>query len=574
MKTEQEQISGVLANAFKLESAQIESLFETPADRSMGDLALPCFKLAGTLKRAPQQIAQEGAAALAGNLPDGVLEANAVGPYLNFRFDPGARARRVLGRILAEGENYGSSEIGAGRTIVLDFSSPNIAKPFNIGHLRSTVIGHATANLLKFLGYPCVRINHLGDWGTQFGKLMTAYEMWGSEVDLEGDDPIQALLDLYVRFHNEAEKDSSLEDRGRAWFKKLEDGDSEAERLWNRFKELSLKEFQRIYDRLGVEFDFWSGEAFYNDKMGRVIERLQEKGLLQESRGAKIVDLEPYGLNPVLIQRSDDATLYATRDLAAAYYRRETYNFHKNLYFVATQQNEHFQQVFKVLELLGETWAKDCVHVAFGMISFAEGTMSTRKGKVIFLEDVLDQAVERVKKIIEEKNPDLADPDKVAEQVGVGAIVFYDLSRRRIKDWTFDWNRILNFDGETGPYVMYSHARFRSILRKGEDRNFHAIATAEELDFGALDSEEGGALIQSLENFPDAVERAAEQYEPSILSQALVEISDRANKFYNAHHVLVEDAKVAGTRLLLVQAVATVLKGGLHLLGIEAPEEM
>lgn len=574
MKTEQEQLSSVLANAFKLETSQIETLFETPADRSMGDLALPCFKLAGTLKRAPQQIAQEGAAALAGNLPEGVLEANAVGPYLNFRFDPGARARRVLGRILAEGETYGSSDIGAGKTVVLDFSSPNIAKPFNIGHLRSTVIGHATANLLKYLGYPCVRINHLGDWGTQFGKLMTAYEMWGNDVDLEGHDPIQALLDLYVRFHNEAEKDPSLEDRGRAWFKKLEDGDPEAERLWKWFKELSLKEFQRIYDRLGVEFDHWSGEAFYNDKMGRVIDRLQEKGLLQESRGAKIVDLEPYGMNPVLIQRSDDATLYATRDLAAAYYRHETYNFHKNLYFVATQQNEHFQQVFKVLELLGEPWASDCVHVAFGMISFAEGTMSTRKGKVIFLEDVLDQAVERVKRIIAEKNPDLANPDKVAEQVGVGAIAFYDLSRRRIKDWTFDWNRILNFDGETGPYVMYSHARFRSILRKGEERGFSPASGADEIDFAALDSEEGEALIQSLENFPNAIERAAEQYEPSIVSQALVEVSDRANKFYNAHHVLVEDSRVAATRLLLVASVATVLKSGLNLLGIEAPQEM
>jgi len=572
--SEKEWISIQVSEALGLDARAVESLLEVPADRKMGDLALPCFRFAKELKKPPQEIARQAEAALQGRLSGAIVEVKATGPYLNFRFDPTFEHKRILGEILEKGERFGSSEIGAGKTVVLDFSSPNIAKPFGIGHLRSTVIGHAVSNLLSFLGYRCVRVNHLGDWGTQFGKLIVAYREWGGEVDLDGEDPIRSLLDLYVRFHREADGDPSLEDRAREWFKKLEEGDEEATRLWNWFKDLSLKEFQRIYSRLGVEFDSQAGESFYNDKMEAAIGLLQEKGLLQESRGAKIVDLEPYGLTPVLIQRSDDATLYATRDLAAAIYRHDTFRFHKSLYFVATQQNEHFRQVFKTLELLGFSWAQDCVHVPFGMIGFAEGTMSTRKGKLVFLEDVLDQAVERVKEIMAEKNPDLADRDRVAEQVGVGAIVFYDLWRRRIKDWTFDWNRILNFEGETGPYVMYSHARFRSILRKGAERGIRPLESADHLEASALDNDEAASLIQTLQAFPGAIERAAEQYEPSILTQALVDISDRANKFYNAHHVLVEDPQVAGTRLLLVRAVAILLKTGLNLIGIEAPEEM
>jgi arginyl-tRNA synthetase len=567
-------LAEILSPHWEMESSAIEPMFEVPSDRKKGDLALPCFQLAKVLRKAPPVIAAETLEKIQGDLPSGIGLARADGPYLNFFLDPAKAAVNLLSRIVAEGEGYGSSSIGNGKTMVLDFSSPNIAKPFSIGHLRSTVIGHATSNILSFLGYPCVRINHLGDWGTQFGKLMVAYKEWGSEVDLEGEKPIQALLDLYVRFHKLAEEDPSWDDRGREWFKRLEDGDEEATRLWNWFKSLSLKEFQRIYDRLGVEFDSWSGEAFYNDKMERVIESLRDKGLLVESRGAKIVDLEPYGMNPVLIQRSDDATLYATRDLAAAFYRHETYGFHRNLYFVATQQNEHFQQVFKVLELLGEEWAKDCVHVAFGLISFAEGTMSTRKGKVVFLEDVLNQAVERVEKIMEEKNPDLPDRRGIAEKIGVGAIVFYDLSRKRIKDWVFEWDRILNFDGETGPYVMYTHARFRSILRKARDQGLAPLSNPAELQWEALENDEAKALLHVLESFPAMVMRAGDQFEPSVVTQSIVDIADRANKFYNAHHVLVEDRAAAETRLLLVQSVATVLRTGLSLLGVDAPEEM
>lgn len=567
-------IARVLGSEWNLPAETVDALFEVPADRKKGDLALPCFRLAKDLKQAPPQISTRAAAVITESFPDRFSRVEAVGPYLNIFFDPRAGAVSILGRLISESDRFGSSSVGGQRTIILDYSSPNIAKPFSVGHLRSTVIGHAVGNILEFQGYKCVRINHLGDWGTQFGKLMVAYQMWGDSVDLEGESPIRALLDLYVKFHNAAETDAGLEDQAREWFKKLEDGESEAVRLWTWFRDLSIKEFERMYSRLGVHFDAYSGESFYNDKMQPVIERLECTGLLQESRGAKIVDLEPYGLTPVLIQRSDDATLYATRDLAAAFYRKATYQFHKNLYFVATQQNEHFKQVFKVLELLGEDWAADCVHVPFGLISFEEGVMSSRKGKVIFLEDVLDQAVERVDTIIAEKNPELARRAEIAEQVGVGAIRFYDLSRRRIKDWTFNWGRILNFDGETGPYVMYTHARMCSILRKAAAKGISPFEQAADIDFSSIDSEEARELLQEIETYPESIERAAEQYEPSILAQKLVDIADRANRFYNAHHVLVEEENVARTRLLLVQAVVTLLRSGLNLLGLSAPEEM
>ena len=569
------EIGRLAAEALGVEGSEVESLFEVPADRAMGDLALPCFRLAKALKKNPKEIAERLARGLAGKLPDSVAGMEAVGPYVNFRLDPFPRMKRLLAEIVEKGGRFGADEtVGAEKTVVLDFSSPNIAKPFSIGHLRSTVIGHATANIMEFLGYDCIRVNHLGDWGTQFGKLIAAYKLWGDDEALEGDFPIQALLALYIRFHQEAETDPALDDLGRGWFKRLEDGDPEAKALWERFHRASLAEFDKTYTRLGVRFDVYTGESFYNDKMEAVIRRLEEKGLLVESRGARIVDLEPYGMTPVVIQRSDDASLYATRDLAAAYYRRETYGFHKNLYFVATQQNEHFAQIFKVLELLGEPWAVDCVHVPFGMIRFPEGAMSTRKGNVVFLEKVLDQAIERVDRIMAEKNPDLPGRERVAEQVGIGAIVFYDLSRRRIKDWNFEWDLILNFDGETGPYVMYSHARLRSILRKAAERGIGPFESAENLDRSALDSEEAVGLLQSMESFQEALLRAAEGYEPSVLAQCLVDIADRSNRFYNAHHVLVEDERVARSRLLLVACVAQVLRTGLHLLGISAPEEM
>lgn len=569
-----ESLSLLVASYLETGADEIMALLEIPSDRKKGDLALPCFRLAGRLKKAPNVIANAITEHIQNHLPAAIQCVEAVGGYVNIRFDPAYRGKALLQSILDQGIRYGSTQVGAGKTIVLDYSSPNIAKPFSVGHLRSTVIGQAVGNLLEFQGYQCVRVNHLGDWGTQFGKLIVAFKKWGDEVDLEGDSPIKALLELYVRFHKVAEAETELEDQAREWFKKLEEGDSEAVAIWTHFRELSMKEFHRMYERLGVGFDSYDGEAFYNDKMQSVIDRLQEKGLLVESRGAKIVDLEPYGLTPLLIQRSDDASLYATRDLAAAYYRHNTYQFHKNLYFVATQQNEHFKQLIKTLELLGEPWARDCEHVAFGLISFAEGTMSTRKGKVIFLEDVLNQAVERVDKIIAEKNPDLTERGKVAEQVGIGAIRFYDLSRRRIKDWVFDWERILNFDGETGPYVMYSYARLMSILRKGVERGLQPFTSAEAGDFSALDNNEAADLLHTMESFSSSLARAAEQYEPSIMTQVLVDISDRSNRFYNAHHVLVEDEKVARTRLMLIACVATLLRTGLGLLGLAAPEEM
>lgn len=571
---EKEKLGAFIAEKLGLEPQLITPLLEIPSDPRMGDLALPCFKLAAQLRKSPVAIAESIEAACKQDLFPEIEQIEAVKGYVNIRLEFAYRASLLFQAILEQGERYGSSLQGEGKTVVLDYSSPNIAKPFSVGHLRSTVIGHAVANLLTFQGYECVRVNHLGDWGTQFGKLIVAYRLWGNEVDLDGESPIKALLELYVRFHKVAEEDPSLEDQAREWFRRLETGDTEAVEVWTRFKNLSLKEFERMYRRLGVTFDSYDGEAFYNDKMQAVIERLQTRGLLVESRGARIVDLEPYGLTPILIQRSDDASLYATRDLAAAYYRWETFHFHKNLYFVATQQNEHFKQLFKTLELLGETWAGDCEHVAFGLISFAEGTMSTRKGKVIFLEDVLDQAVERVDRIIAEKNPDLLNRAEIAELVGVGAIRFYDLSRRRIKDWTFDWDRILNFDGETGPYVMYSYARLRSILRKGRDKGLSPCSSIDDIDFRALDNPEAKDLIRVLEGFESHLQRAADQYEPSILAQTLVDIADQSNRFYNAHHVLVEESRAASTRLLLVACVATLLKTGLNLLGLSAPEEM
>jgi len=563
-----------VSNILEVESSEIESILEVPSDRSIGDLALPCFKLAKLLKKAPPAIAKSIESVLSEKLAGLVDSVQATGPYLNIRFDSNKRAIDLFRAIRSAGDRFGASNEGAGKTIVLDYSSPNIAKPFSVGHLRSTIIGNAIANILTFIGYDCVRVNHLGDWGTQFGKLIEAYKQWGSDSDLEGDSPIKALLSLYVRFHQEAEKDPSWEDRGREWFKKLEDGDEEAVRIWKWFRDLSLDEFNRIYKRLGVDFDSFDGESFYNDKMGPVIERLIEKDLLVESQGAKIVDLEPYGLTPLIIQRSDDASLYATRDLAASFYRHETYEFHKNLYIVATQQNEHFKQLFKTIELLGEDWAPDCVHVGFGLISLTAGVMQSRTGNVIFLEDVLDQAVERVDKIIAEKNPDLSNRSEVAEAVGVGAIIFYDFSRRRIKDWTFDWNRILNFDGETGPYVMYSHARIRSILRKAEQSGLQPMDRVEDIDWEALNNKEALEVINSLEDFPSRISSAALHYEPNLIAQALVDIADRSNRFYNAHHVLVEDEKIAQTRLLLIDCVASVLKTGLSLLGVAAPEEM
>ncbi len=549
-----------------LSASELEEMLEIPPDANMGDYALPCFKLAKTLRMAPPKIAAD----LLGKFqkPGWISKVEIAGGYLNFFVDHAFFAQSTLSAVCQQGERYGSSQMGEGRAVTIDYSSINIAKPFHIGHLSSTAIGHALYNIYNFLGFHCVGINHLGDWGTQFGKLIAAYKRWGSREDVEKRS-IQALLELYVRFHEEAKQDAALDDEGRAWFKKIEDGDEEALSIFGWFKELTLKEVSKVYDLLGIHFDSYAGESFYNDKMQPVIDELKAKNLLEESDGAQIVRLDDYELPPCLILRSDGATLYATRDLAAAFYRKKTYDFYKNLYVVAYQQNLHFRQLFQVLELMGADFAKDCVHVAFGMVSLADGTISTREGRVVFLEDVLNSAIEKTRSVIQEKNPNLENKDEIAKKVVVGAVVFSVLSGSRIKDITFDLDRLLNFDGETGPYVQYTHARACSLLRKA------AGAYNAAPDYTALCCDQAFAVLRLIQEFPSVVIKAAEKYEPFMITRQVVSLAQAFNKFYYDIRIL-DEQDPAGTaaRLALADATRTVIKTGLALIGIDAPERM
>ena len=453
----------------------------------------------------------------------------------------------------------------------MEYSSPNIAKPFHIGHIRSTVIGNSIYKIYDFLGYDTMRINHLGDYGTQFGKMICAYRRWGNKEDVI-KEPIKSLLSYYTKFHVEAEKDPALEDEARAIFAKLEKGEPEEVELWQWFRDESLKEFNRVYDMLGITFDSYNGESFYSDKMPRFVQELKDKGLLVEDAGAQIVKLDEYDLPPALITKSDGSTLYITRDIAAAVYRKETYDFYKNIYVVASQQNLHFQQWIKVIELLGYDWAKDCVHVPFGLVSMEEGTMSTRQGRVIFLEDVLNRAVEQTRQIIKEKNVNTENIDETAKEVGIGAVVFNELSNYRIKDYVFSWDKVLNFEGETGPYVQYTHARACSILRNAGD---DAVAKARAgFDAKYITSESAHRLMSLIYELPEVIVEAGEKYEPSIVTRHIVDISQAFNKFYHDEHILVdnEDEKIA--KIALVLAAKTAIKNGLGLLGMKAPEKM
>jgi len=544
----------------------LRGLITTPPKREMGDFAFPCFALAKQRRTNPAALAGE----LAGKIEarGAVREVRAVGPYVNFFLDPTAVSRETLARASRQGIDYGRSEVGQGKIVVIDYSSPNIAKPFNIGHIRSTAIGRALYNIFEFLGYECHGVNHLGDWGTQFGKLICAFKRWGSFEDL-AERPIHKLLDLYVRFHREAKTDPTLEEEARAWFKKLEEGDPEARDIWMRFRDLSLAEFQRIYADLGIDFDAYTGESFYNPMIEETLETIREKGLVKKSQGALIVDLEEYGMPPCLLKKADDATLYATRDLAALLYRKSNYHFAQVLYVVGAEQTLHFRQVFKVLELMGYDWAKDCHHIPFGLIRFKDEKMSTREGNVIFLEEVLDKSVQLVRKIIRKKNPDLPRADEVARQVGIGAVVFNDLKSRRVKDVVFDWNELLNFDGRTGPYLQYTHARIRSILRK------HGAEIGTDVDFGKLSQPAEAALVTRIANFPDRVRAAAAEYEPSLVSEHLLDLAEDFNSYYANHRILQqEDAALRDARLLLADCVRIVLRNGLKLLGLEAPDAM
>lgn len=549
-----------------LTNDNVYNMLETPPNPAMGDVAFPCFQLAKALRKAPPMIAAELAEQISG-AP--LKEVKAVGPYVNLFLDQEIVAQQVIRTVLSQGKAYGDSDLGKGRNVPIDLSSPNIAKPFSMGHLRSTVIGNAIANIMEKQGYKPVRINHLGDWGTQFGKLIVAYKLWGDEEKVKAE-PIKELLSLYIRFHEEAENDPSLEDQGREWFKKLEDGDAEAEHLWTWFRDESLKEFMKIYDLMNVSFDSTNGEAFYNDKMDRVVQLLEEKGLLTESDGAQVVTLDEYDMPPSLIKKSDGATLYATRDLAAALYRHETYDFAKAVYVVGNEQRLHFQQLYKVLEKMGYPWAANMHHIPFGMMLKDGKKMSTRKGKVVLLEEVLAQAIADVQKVIEEKNPTLANKEEVSRQVGVGAVIFHDLKNYRLNDINFSWEEMLTFEGETGPYVQYTHARACSLLRKGS----YQPGSQDSLAPGALDSKEAWAVVTLLNAFPDVVERAGDNFDPSLIGKYVIDLAQVFNKFYANVRILAEEEEIKASRLQLVSAVTIVLKEGLRLLGLAAPEEM
>ena len=560
--------------AFGLTTEEIKDLIEIPADEKMGDYAFPCFRLAKALRKAPQMIAADIAARITGC--EAFEKVENVNAYVNFFIDRAFFAGQVIEEVSEKGDRYGRSDVGMGRKVIVEYSSPNIAKPFHIGHIRSTVIGNAIYKLYDAVGFDVIRINHLGDYGTQFGKMIVAFRKWGSEEELE-KDPIKTLLGYYTRFHKEAKEDPSLEDEAREAFVRLEAGAPEETALWKKFRELSLAEFNRVYDMLGITFDSYAGESFYSDKMPRFINELREKGLLIESQGAQIVDLEAYGMSPAMITKSDGSSLYVTRDIAAAVYRKETYDFYKCIYVVASQQNLHFRQWKQVLELMGYTWQKDCIHVPFGLVSLADGDdikmMSTREGTVVFLEDVLNTAVEKTAEIMREKNAQGIDIDEASKEVGIGAVIFQELSNNRIKDYTFSWDKVLNFDGETGPYVQYTHARASSVLRNAAPEELEAIRNGS-ADWSYLESDSAYTLIKLLYRVPEIVLEAADKYEPSIVTRHLVDIAQAFNKFYHDEHILVDNKDEKLAKLSLVLAAKTVIANCLGLLGIKAPERM
>ncbi len=557
-------LADALAPLCGVDAAAVSDWFEVPKKADMGDLAFPCFRLSKTLRKAPPVIAAELKDKLV--LPEGIAKAEAVGGYLNFFFDTASQATSVLNKVLREGAAYGSSEIGKGKTVCVEYSSINIAKPFGFHHLPTTAIGNALYRIYKFLGYRTIGINHLGDWGTQFGKMITAYKKWGTKpID---DYTIRELVALYVRFHEEAEKDPSLNDEARAWFHKIETGDPEALELWSKMKDGTIREVKVTYKRMGIDFDSWAGESFYEDKMPAIIQELRDKGISKLDHGAEIVDLSKWNMPPCIIVKSDGSTIYATRDIAAACYRKETYDFAKSLYVVAYQQDLHFRQFFKVLELMGKDWVKDCVHVNFGMVSMEDASFSTRSGNILYLDDILQAAVDKTYQIICERSADLEDKQSAAEAVGVGAILWSVLYNNRIKDVSFTWDKILNFDGETAPYVQYTHARACSVLRKAEGFDYSHP------DASLLDDPYSQALLKALAAFPEAVLSAADKYEPYVVSRAVVAIASAFNKFYYEQRIMADDPAVKAARLALTQATKQVLCNGLNLLGIVAPERM
>ncbi|MGQ7420141.1 arginine--tRNA ligase [Streptococcus suis] len=545
-----------------LEVEAIYNLLEKPKSSEMGDIAFPAFSLAKVERKAPQAIAADIVEKLDTTGFENVV---ATGPYVNFFLDKAAISHQVLTDVITEKDQYGKLNIGQGRNVTIDMSSPNIAKPFSVGHLRSTVIGDALANIHEKLGYKPIRINHLGDWGKQFGMLIVAYKLWGDKAAVEAD-PISELLKLYVRINAEAEEKPELDDEARQWFKKLEDGDPEAHELWQWFRDESLVEFNRIYDKLDVTFDSYNGEAFYNDKMDEGIQILEEKGLLQESKGARIVDLESYNLPPALIMKTDGATLYITRDMATAMYRKRTYDFVKSIYVVGQEQINHFKQLKAVLKEMDFDWSDDMTHITFGLVTKDKKKLSTRKGNIILLEPTLDEAISRALTQIEAKNPDLENKEEVAHAVGVGAVKFYDLKTDRDNGYDFDLEAMVSFEGETGPYVQYAYARIQSILRKANfvpsAENNYKLADAESWD-----------IIKHIQNFSNVVERAGDKFDPSLIAKYAINLAQAFNKYY-AHTRILDESPERDSRLALAYATGLVLKEALRLLGVKAPEKM
>ena len=541
---------------------QVEQLLENPKSAEHGDVAFPAFSLAKVYRKAPQQIAAD----LAEKIDSANFEKIEVaGPYLNFFMNKELISKKVLQTVVKEKEHYGDSNIGNQGTVPIDMSSPNIAKPISMGHLRSTVIGNSIGFIMEKIGYQPIRINHLGDWGTQFGKLIVAYKKWGTEEAVKAE-PINELLRLYVQFHEVAETEPELNEEARAWFKRLEEGDEEAIQLWQWFRDESMKEFNKIYDLLEVQFDSLNGEAFYNDKMDEIVELLEEKHLLNEDKGAEIVDLSAYDLNPALIKKSDGATLYITRDLAAALYRKRTYDFKQSLYVVGNEQSYHFKQLKAVLKEMGFDWSDDMRHIPFGLITQGGKKLSTRKGKIVLLEEVLNEAIQSAKEQISEKNPDLENKDAVAKQVGVGAVIFHDLKNDRLNTFDFNLEEVVRFEGETGPYVQYTHARAVSLLEKA------GFVPSETADY-ALNDDTSWEVVKLVQKYPETVLSAGEKYEPSVIAKHAIKLAQAFNKYY-AHTKILADDEQKEARLALVYAVTVLLKEDLRLLGLHAPDKM
>lgn len=559
-----EQVIELIASAADLDKETVAGILEIPPRADMGDYAFPCFQLAKSLHKAPPLIAADIAEKITKTEIIDKLEVK--GSYLNFFLKKDMLVKNMVEN--ASVPDFGASTLGNGKTICIDYSSPNVAKNFHVGHLRTTIIGNSLYKIYSKLGYQVERINHLGDWGTQFGKLIVAYKAWGNKEAVEKDG-VAELMRLYVKFHEEAEKDDSLNDQARDWFTQMEKGNEEALSIWQWFVDISLEEYKRTYELLGMEFDHYLGESFYRDKTADVVKRLQDANLLQESQGAQIVDLEEYNMAPCLIMKKDGSSIYATRDLAAIFYRKATWNFDKCLYVTGQEQKLHFAQVFKVVELLGNEWAKDSlVHIPYGLVSLEGAKLSTRSGNIIYAEDILLEAIDKVKQIILTKNPDLENKDETAKMVGVGAIIFHDLYNQRIKDVSFKWDKVLNFDGETGPYVQYTYCRCASILRSVSYDENAAI------DYNQLLDEEAIALLKEINRFPQVVLDAAEKYEPSVVARFAMDVAQAFSRFYNACRVNVEDDNIRNARVKLVSLTKTTLRDALDLLGISCPEQM